>query len=378
MREVYFDNSATTAVDRAVLDKILYMLVQNYGNPSSLHNKGFKAEQEMESAKASVSKLLGCNKNEIFFTSGGTEANNLAIFGAAIKNKKRGNKIVTTKIEHSSVDEPIKELECQGFEVVYLKPDKHGMVTKSQILEAIDEKTILVSMMMVNNEVGSILPVDEVRNCIKIKGSPAVFHVDAVQAFGKIPVKVSKIGADLITITAHKIHGPKGVGALYKSTKTTILPRTFGGSQQEKLRPGTEPVPLIAGLGIAAKEASLKMQENYNHVRDVRDYLICELKKIDEITINSGEEAIPYIINFSVNKIKSETMLHFLSSKGIFVSSGSACAKGQKSRVLMELSLPDSIVNSAIRVSFCKHNTKDDADALIKEIKAGIKGLVKY
>lgn len=375
--KVYLDNSATTAVSKGVCDKISYMLTQNYGNPSSLHDKGLQAEQSVEAARASIAKMLGCSKNEIFFTSGGTESNNLAVFGAALKNKKRGNKIVTTKIEHSSVDEPMKELERQGFEIVYLQPDKYGMITKNQLISAIDEKTILVSMMMVNNEVGSILPVADVKNCIKAKGSPAIFHVDAVQAFGKIPVKASKIGADLITVTAHKIHGPKGVGALYKSSKVTILPRTFGGSQQQKLRPGTEPVPLIVGFGAAVDEAS-KMQENYNHVKEVRDYLVSELKKFDEITMNSSDDAIPYITNFSIDKIKSETMLHFLSAMGIYVSSGSACAKGQKSRVLTSLNLPDSVVDSALRVSFSKHSTIDDANELLKGIRAGINRLAKY
>ena len=377
MAEVYLDNSATTVASRGVAEKVANMLIENYGNPSSLHNKGLKAEQEVESARASVAKALGCSKNEVYFTSGGTEANNLAILGAAARNKKLGNKIVTTQIEHSSVDESVKELERQGFEVVYLPADKHGMVTKEQILNSIDEKTILVSMMMVNNEVGSILPVEEVKRCIKLKGAPALFHVDAVQAFGKIPVKAAKLGADLITVTAHKIHGPKGVGALYKSGKAKISPRFFGGSQQEKLRPGTEPVALVAGFGVAVNEAE-NMQKNYTHVKEIRDYLVAQLSKMGEITLNSSDSAIPYIVNFSVNKIKSETMLHYLSSMGIYVSSGSACAKGKKSRVLSSLNLKENVVDSALRVSFCKHNTKSDVDALIDGIKSGVARLAKY
>lgn len=378
MAEVYLDNSATTVVSKQVKDKIVYMLMENYGNPSSLHDKGFQAEQELEKSRATIAKALGCNKNEIYFTSGGTEANNLAILGAANKNKKLGNRIVTTQIEHSSVYESMKELERQGFEVVYLQPDRYGMISKEQILSAVDENTILVSMMLVNNEVGSILPVEEVKKCIKIKDSPAVLHVDAVQAFGKIPVKVPQIGADLVTITAHKIHGSKGVGALYKSNKVKILPRVFGGVQQEKLRPGTEPVALAVGFGAAVDEAISSMQKNYSNVKDIRNYLVQKLREIDEIAINSGDRAIPYIVNFSVNKIKSETMLHHLSSLGIYVSSGSACAKGQKSRVLSSLGLADDIVNSALRVSFSKYNTRQDIDALVDGVKSGIARIAKF
>ena len=357
MREIYLDNSATTVVcDKAVL-KAAYMMRENYGNPSSLHTKGFLAQNEVEKARKIIAKELGADDSEIYFTSGGTESNNLAVFGSAFKNTRRGNKIVTTNIEHSSVHESMQELLKMGFDVVFLKPDTNGQIKKEQIFNAIDERTILVSIMMVNNELGSIFPVHEIRRCLYLKNSPAYFHVDAVQAFGKIPVKVNRIKADLISISAHKVHGPKGVGALYKAKNKMIIPRTFGGEQQDKIRPGTESSPLIAAFGAAVEQFDI--EKNYNHVLNLRNYLIEKISSMDEILINSSKDSLPYIVNFSTNGIKAETMLHFLASNGIYVSGGSACAKGKKSRVLKHIGLSDKRVTSSIRVSFSKNNTID-------------------
>lgn len=375
MREIYLDNSATTVVSQSAVAKAVYMMSENYGNPSSLHKKGLLAQNEVEKARKIIANELGADESEIYFTSGGTEANNMAVFGAALKNKKRGNKIVTTNIEHSSVHESMLELQNMGFDVIFLKPDINGEIKKEQIFNALDEKTILFSMMMVNNEIGSILPVNEVRKCLDLKHSPALFHVDAVQAFGKISVKVSKIKADLISISAHKVHGPKGIGALYKARKKIIIPRTFGGEQQDKVRPGTESSPLIAAFGAAVEQFNL--EKNYSHVLTLRNYLVKKLSLIDEITINSGENSLPYIVNFSTNGIKAETMLNFLASYNIFVSGGSACAKGKKSRVLKHIGLSDKRVTSSIRVSFSKYNNLNEIDFFIYKLKEGLNSLAR-
>lgn len=284
-----------------------------------------------------------------------------------------GNKIVTTAMEHSSVFDSIRHLENKGFEIIYLKPE-NGSITLKQLSDAIDDKTVLVSMMYVNNETGLILPVDKVKKVIKAKHSPALFHCDAVQAFGKIPVKPKKIDADLLTVTAHKIHGPKGTGALYIKKGTRIIPRACGGEQEKRIRPGTEAAPLIAGFGAAVREIDFESTE---YIVELNEYLRKQLKALDNIKINSPDNALPYILNFSVPGIRSETMLHFLSSKNIYVSSGSACAKGKKSHVLESMGLSYEYIDSAIRVSFSKFNTIQDIDRLVCAIIEGTKTLVR-
>lgn len=373
MTEIYLDNGATTKPSELCKEKIIELLEKKYGNPSSLHEKGFEAEQELEQARNIIALSIKANAEEIYFTSGGTEANNIAVFGAVKAKKKQGTKIVTTEIEHSSVYNSIKELEKDGYEVIYLKPNKDGNITESQLRESIDEKTILVSVMMVNNETGTLLPVDKIKDIIKQKKSPALLHIDAVQAYGKIPIRVDKLGVDLLSISGHKVHGPKGVGALYKKKGINIIPLTYGGEQQKKIRPGTEPVPLICGFGAAVEE--FKVKENFDRVMKLNKYLRDQIKDIEGIRINSEENNLPYIINISTNKIKSETMLHYLSSMGIYVSSGSACAKGQKSRVLKAMNLPEKSIDTAIRISFSKYNTVEEIDKLIYGIKSGISKL---
>ena len=373
VREIYLDNSATTKVCSDAVEKIVKVLAETYGNPSSLHEKGFAAEQEVELARKIIADSLGAVSSEICFTSGGTESNNLAIFGAVEAHQRRGNKIITTSIEHSSVYNVAKELEKCGFEVVYIKPNQAGQIEFSQIEEALDEHTILVNMMLVNNETGSILPVESLKNIIKKKNLSTLLHVDAVQAFGKIPVNVNKLGADLLSLSAHKVHGPKGVGALYIRKGVRILPRTFGGEQQKKLRPGTEPVPLIVGFGAAVRQFSIS--ENFVEIQRLNELCRDELAKMAGFTINSPESAVPHILNFSTNAVKSETMLHFLSSKGIFVSSGSACAKGKKSRVLTEMGLSQKQVDTALRVSFSRYNTKDDVEKFVQQVRWGLETL---
>lgn len=373
MTEVYLDNSATTEVSKTVAGKIYDMLLNNYGNPSSLHLKGLEAQHSVEYARNMVAKSLGVNSSEIYFTSGGTEANNMAVIGTALCKRRIGKRIVTSTVEHSSVLEACKYLESVGFEVIYLPVEKDGAVSVESIENAVDENTILVSIMYVNNETGTIQPVEKIPRIIKKANSPAVFHIDAVQAFGKIPFKNTKLKADLISISAHKIHGAKGVGALYVRKGVRITPRQFGGEQQGKLRPGTESSPLICGFGQAVEEIDYN---NNISVKEVNLYLRKKLSEIDDIVINSPENALEYILNISVRGIKSETMLHFLEKHKIYISSGSACAKGKQSHVLQAMGIDKTLSDSALRISFSKYNTKDDVDMFVETIKRGINTLV--
>ena len=373
--EHYLDNSATTKVSETVSRKVVELMTENYGNPSSLHTRGIKAEDELISARKTLANALGVSEEEIFFTSGGTEANNLSVFGTAEWLKRRGNKIVTTAVEHSSVFESVKNLEERGFEVVYVKPDKDGHFSAEMFRNAIDENTILVSAMAVNNELGTVLPVEKLHKIIDEKNSPALLHCDCVQAFCKIPLKLKKMQIDLASVSGHTIHAPKGVGAIYVKKNLHIKPIFFGGEQEKKLRPGTQALPLIAGFSQAVKD--IDIAENYAYITELNSYAKKKLSEIGDVVINSPDDALPYIINFSVLGIRSETMLHFLAQNGIYVSSGSACAKGKPSHVLKAVGLTPETADSAIRISFCRENTKDDIDALVKAVSTGINTLVK-
>lgn len=367
---VYLDNSATTKPCKEATAAILNALEENYGNPSSLHNIGIEAAKAVIQARQSIADRMACEKDEIIFTSGGTEANNLAVFGAAYANKRKGNRIVTTAIEHESVMQSIDKLEEEGFEVIRLMPDEFGNISLKELAEAINEKTILVSMMYINNEVGSILPVEKIKKLVLKAGAPAIIHTDCVQAFGKTEVKPKKLGADLVTITAHKIHGPKGVGALYIKKGVRILPRTFGGEQEKKIRPGTEASPLIMGFG-AAVDALPDLKEQSSKIAELNIYAKSKLKEIDDIIINSGDNASPYIINIYIPTfMRSQTVLQELSANyGICVSNGSACAKGKKSHVLSAMKLSNEIIDKSIRISFSRYNTTDDVDKLTHALK---------
>jgi cysteine desulfurase len=374
--EVYLDNSSTTVVCREAADKVMEMLTDNYGNPSSLHAKGFRAEQEMTAARSEIATLLGAHSEEIYFTSGGTESNNIALFGAAYARRRRGNHIVTTMIEHPSVLNAMKQLEAEGFSVTYLKPDGAGQIQPEQVFEAVTADTILVSMMCVNNEVGSILPLEAVGAAIAAAKSPALFHVDAVQAFGKLPIKLAKLKIDLMSMSAHKIHGPKGVGALYIRRTVHIIPRTFGGGQEKDIRPGTESTPLIAGFSAAVK-ALPDANSELKAIAVLSAYCREKLLEIDGVVLNSPENALPYIINLSSGGARAETMLHYLASKEIYVSTGSACSKGKASHVLTAMGLPLEQINSSLRLSFSRYNTKDDVDSLLSALRDGLSDLTK-
>ena len=371
--EHYLDNSATTAVSAAAAEKALKVMTEIYGNPSSLHTKGIEAEKELENARRVIASKLGAQEEEIFFTSGGTEANNLALFGAAEAKKRSGRKIVVSSVEHSSVIEAAKYLEQNDWDVKYISPREDGKIHPEDVAEQIDGNTTLVSIMYVNNETGAIMPVDEIFEQARTKNPQIICHTDAVQAFGKLEIKAKKLGADLISVSGHKVFAPKGVGAIYIKRGVRLVPRQYGGEQEKKLRPGTEPLPLIAAFGTACGEFDI--QGNFEAVSALNSYAKEKLSKIDGVLINSPQDALPYVLNITAGRVRSETMLHFLEEREVYVSSGSACAKGKPSHVLSAMGYNKQRADSALRISFSKHNTKEDIDALCEGIELGLKVL---
>lgn len=370
----YLDNSATTKPAKEVADKIYEMLTDNFGNPSSFHKIGLDANLAVRNAREIIAKSLSAESDEIFFTSGATEANNLAVFSAVQANRRKGNKIITTAIEHESVMQSIDELEKQGFDVVRLMPDAFGNITKEQIYDAVDSSTILVSMMYINNEVGSVLPVEHIRKAVKRANAPVLVHIDCVQAYGKVAVKPAKLGADFVSITAHKIHGPKGVGALYIKKGTHIIPRVFGGEQEKKVRPGTEAAPLIAGFGEAVRILP-DINEQSKKIKALNQYAKQRLLAIDGVILNSSDDASDYIINAYIPTfMTSQTVVQHLSAQyAVYISNGSACAKGKKSHVLSAMKLPDGRIEKSVRISFSRDTTKEDIDALAAAIEETVK-----
>ncbi len=373
--EHYLDNSATTKVLESAARKAYYMMTEEFGNPSSLHSKGFKAKCELDSAREIIAKSLSAENSEIIFNSGGTEGNNLAVLGAVNAQKRRGNKIVTTAAEHSSVLKPMQELQKQGFEITFLKPNQQGVIDPEELEKEIDENTILVSIMLVNNETGAIQPVKAAADIIRRKKLAAILHTDAVQGYLKMPISVGKLGVDLLTVSGHKVHAPKGVGALYISKKTRILPSYFGGGQEKNIRAGTEGLPLIAAFAEAVSQGGSDIQKNAATVAKLNALLREKLSQKNDINILSAEDALPYILNFSAGRVKAETMLHFLSSKEIYVSSGSACGKGKPSHVLTAMGIDKNKIESSIRVSFSRFNTEEDVLALADALAEGLQTL---
>ena len=366
--QAYFDNSATTKPAPEAVDAAYKALSECWGNPSSLHRAGNQAAAVIEGSREAVAKVLGCESKEIFFTSGGTEANNLALTGVAEKMKRCGKRIVSTVAEHPSVYDTLTYLESKGFEIVRLGIDSEGKINPDELFEAITPDTILVSVMSVNNEVGSIMPVEKIKKAVARAKSNALIHCDAVQAFGKIPLRPGALGIDLMSISSHKIHGPKGAGALYVSKKVKISPLFHGGEQEMKVRPGTEAVPAIAGFGAAAKLLT-DINAETEKVRVIRDRIVSSLKEAGGVVFNSPGDALPYILNISVPGIKSEPLMNYLSANGICVSSGSACSKGKRSRVLTEMNLPFERLESPVRISLSRFNTAEEADYLTDMIK---------
>lgn len=360
---VYLDNSATTAPCEKAIQNINVALTENWANPSSLYDLGFRAQLLVDGTRKAVAALLKCREDEVYFTGSGTESNNTALLGAAESRKKRGKRIVTTAIEHPSVLETIKKLQADGFEVIFLKPQANGVVSADDLRSAINQNTILVSIMLVNNETGAIQPVKEAASIIKSVGAPALLHCDGVQAFGKMPINLNDLGVDLFSASGHKIHGPKGVGVLYVKKGVTIKPLLIGGGQEKNMRSGTESVPLIYGLKGAIDNLG-NTNENLKKQKELWSYAKETLLDTGFVKVNSSDDVLPYVLNISVEGYRSETLLHFLEAQGVYVSSGSACAKGEGSYVLNEMGFDRKRIDSALRISFSRYNTKEDVEAL--------------
>lgn len=380
--ECYLDNSATTICHESVKDIMVEAMTVNYGNPSSMHNKGVDAEKYIKQAKTSIAKTLKVNEKEIFFTSGGTESDNWALIGGAEANKRAGKHIITTVYEHPAILDTCKYLEEQGYEITYIPVDSKGVVDLEKLKASLREDTILVSMMHVNNEIGAVLPIDEVSAIIKGYKKDILFHVDAIQGFGKYKIFPKKQGIDMLSVSGHKIHGPKGTGFLYINEKVKIKPLIHGGGQQGGYRSGTENVPGIAGLGLAAKECYENFDEKINKLYELRKDFITGLKEIEGITINGYEDEknAPHIVSASIEGIRSEVVLHSLEDKGIFVSAGSACASNKPaiSETLKAIGVMNSLLDSTIRFSFSTDTTKDELDYTIEVLKELLPKLRKY
>ena len=375
--ECYLDNSATTAVTPEVAALAAHIMTEQYGNPSSLHRRGFWAERALTEARGQVAAVLRCRPEEIIFTSGGTESNNLALLGAARAARRRGNRIVTTAVEHHSVLAVCRQLESEGFEVAYVSPDAGGVITPESFAAACDEKTVLASCMMVNSETGALHDIPAIAAACRRKNPGILFHADCVQAFGRLEIAPARWGVQLVSVSGHKIHAPKGVGALYVAKGVRLVPPLYGSGQERGLRPGTENLPGICAMGLAAERMNARRAENAAHFTALRQKLITNLSQSPAVCINSPEAAAPYIINLSVEGIRSEIMIHYLEQFEIYVSSGSACAKGERSHVLTAMGLPEDRIDSAIRVSMTDTTAEEEIDEFCRRLLQGAATLAK-
>ncbi|WP_195543215.1 cysteine desulfurase family protein [Massiliimalia timonensis] len=376
-REVYLDNSATTQVCEEAAQAVLRAMRREYGNAASLHKKGWEAQKLLIEAKKGLARLLACEEGEIYFTSGATESNNISILGGTAAAKRRGDRIVTTAVEHASVLACAGELERQGYEVVKILPREDGNFDPMDFYEAVDDRTVLVSAMYVNNETGLLLPVEEIGKAVKRKNPNVLFHVDAVQGFLKQPLRLKRSPIDLLSASGHKIYAPKGVGLLYLRKGVRVKPLFFGGGQQDGIRVGTEAVPLAAGFYAAAKQVAEHQKQDLAHYEKLKEHLLSRMAQIEDVSINEKGNCVPYIVNLSVKKVRSEVMLHFLEQYGIYVSSGSACSKGAKSHVLSAFGYADDRIDTALRLSFSPQTTKEDLDYFADKLKEGAQTLMK-
>lgn len=380
------DNSATTRCSDRACQLMVDLLTKDYGNPSSLHMKGIEAERFVETAKKKIAKTLRVSEKEIIFTSGGTESNNLAIIGAAMANRRAGNHIITTSIEHASVENPMEFLKEQGFDITYLSVDENGIISLEELEEAVTEQTILVSMMQVNNEIGAIEPVAEAAELIKKKNPDTLIHVDAIQSYGKMYIYPKKLGIDMLSVSGHKIHGPKGSGFLWVKEKTKLKPLILGGGQQKGMRSGTENVPAIAGLGEAAEEIYENLNEKRAHLYGLKQRFIDGIEKLEGTHVNgkTGEDSAPHIVSVSFEGIRSEVLLHSLEDRGIYVSSGSACSsnnhagKQKGSKTLRNIHLKENLLDSTLRFSFSVHTTEEEIDYALEVLGELLPVLKKY
>ena len=380
--EAYFDNSATTKVFDCVRDIVVKTMTEDYGNPSARHKKGMEAEQYVRQAASQIAKTLRVQEKEILFTSGGTESNNMALIGAAMANRRAGNHLITTRIEHASVYNPMAFLEQQGFEVTYLKVDGEGHISLKELEESIRPDTILVSVMHVNNEVGAVEPVAEIGALIHRVNPEILFHVDAIQSYGKYEIRPKREHIDLLSVSGHKIHGPKGVGFLYIDQRVKIHPLLYGGGQQRDLRSGTENVPGIAGLGAAAEEIYRDHAGKVEHLVKLKNHMITRMGEIPEATVNSRMdlESAPQIVSVSFAGVRSEVLLHALEEKGVYVSSGSACSSNHPaiSGTLKAVGVKKELLDSTLRFSFGMFNTLEEVDYAVDVLKELLPVLTRY
>ena len=380
--EAYFDNSATTRVLDSVKDIVVKTMTEDYGNPAAKHRKGMEAEQYIREARKIIADSMKVQEKEILFTSGGSESNNMALIGTAWANQRAGKHIISTAIEHPSVYNPLGVLEELGFEVTILPVDHDGHISLKELEEAIRPDTILVSTMYVNNEVGAVEPVEEISRVIKAKNPSALYHVDAIQAYGKYVIRPKKQGIDLLSVSSHKIHGPKGVGFLYIRSGVKIKPLIYGGGQQAGMRSGTENVPGVAGFGAAVKEMYTDHAEKIQKLIGLKDYMTDRLGEIEGTVINSkkGEASAPQIVSVSFEGVRSEVLLHALEDKGIYVSSGSACSSNHPgiSGTLKGIGVSQKLLDSTIRMSFSLFNTKEEIDYTIDVLKELVPVLRRY
>ena len=380
--EAYFDNSATTRVLDSVKDIVVKTMTEDYGNPAAKHRKGMEAEQYIREARKIIADSMKVQEKEILFTSGGSESNNMALIGTAWANQRTGKHIISTAIEHPSVYNPLGVLEELGFEVTILPVDHDGHISLKELEEAIRPDTILVSTMYVNNEVGAVEPVEEISRGIKAKNPSALYHVDAIQAYGKYVIRPKKQGIDLLSVSSHKIHGPKGVGFLYIRSGMKIKPLIYGGGQQAGMRSGTENVPGVAGFGAAVKEMYTDHAEKIQKLIGLKDYMTDRLGEIEGTVINSkkGEASAPQIVSVSFEGVRSEVLLHALEDKGIYVSSGSACSSNHPgiSGTLKGIGVAQKLLDSTIRISFGIFNTKEEVDYTIDVLKELVPVLRRY
>ena len=380
--QAYLDNSATTVCEPGVVEKVVQMMSVIYGNPSAMHNKGVEAENYIKEAKEIIAKTMKVQEKELIFTSGGTESNNLAIMGCAAANHRMGKHLITTKIEHPSVGNVMKHMEEEGFEVTYLPVDENGIVKLDKLKEALRPDTMLVSVMHVNNEIGAVQPIEEIGKIVKANNKATLFHVDAIQGYGKYRIYPKKMGIDLLSVSGHKIHGPKGVGFLYCDSKVKIKPIIFGGGQQKDLRSGTENVPGIVGLAEAAKEIYADFEEKIQHLYEIKEYFVEKVTELEGTKINglTGKESAPHVVSVSFPGIRSEVLLHSLEDKEIYASAGSACSSNKPavSATLKAINAPKEHLDSTLRFSFSVHTTKEEIDYCIEVLKGLLPMLRRY
>lgn len=380
--EAYFDNSATTRCYPEVAEIVVKTMTEDFGNPSAMHLKGVEAEKYVREAAQTLAKILKVNEKEIIFTSGGTESNNLALFGGADANKRSGNHIITTSVEHAAVGQPAERLEQMGYEVTIVPVDHRGVVQLEALEKALRPDTILVSTMYVNNEVGAVMPVEEIAKLVHEKSPKALYHVDAIQAFGKYRIYPKKAGIDMLSVSSHKIHGPKGVGFLYINEKARIQPQILGGGQQAGMRSGTDNVPGIAGMGVAAKMVYTDFDEKIEHMYQLKEHLAEGFLKLPDVRLNGMElrEGAPQILSASFLGVRSEVLLHTLEEKGIYVSAGSACSshKRKAAGTLSAMGMEAAQRESTLRFSFSEENTFEEVDYALEVIGQVLPMLRRY